>query len=178
MNRQRRSSAVKIRASTTSQTVSYQPLRPAIAALLVGGSCLLASVVPAVAAPYQQTLELQGVTFKLKAVGAGSSQQLTVQAERDGKPLALKQQKLDGTVVGAEVKDLNGDGLPELFIYEQSAGSGTRNRDWWPNQLNLAVLRQNSTLSNPMGEKFNYAKAFQSLDLPTLKKDIKDLMNS
>ena len=57
-----------------------------------------------------------------------------------------------------------------------SPSNGTSNADWWPNQLNLGVLRQNSTLSNPMGEKFDYAKAFQSLDLPTLKKDIKELM--
>lgn len=135
-----------MRVPTTSQTVSYQPLRPAIVAFLVGGSCLLASVVPAVAAPYQQTLELHGVTFKLKAVGAGSSQQLTVQAERDGKPLALKQQKLDGTVVGAEVKDLNGDGLPELFIYEQSAGSGSYGSVWaW------SVSRRGSLLPIRLG---------------------------
>ncbi|MEI7952626.1 MAG: hypothetical protein WCH37_08105 [Synechococcaceae cyanobacterium ELA182] len=46
------------------------------------------------------------MAFKPKAVGAGSSQQLTIQAKRVGKPLALKQQKLGGTVVGAEVKDL------------------------------------------------------------------------
>ncbi len=58
----------------------------------------------------------------------------------------------------------------------QSAGAGTRNRDWWPNQLKLNILRQHSTLSNPMGEKFNYAKEFKSLDLDALKKDIFDLM--
>ena len=57
-----------------------------------------------------------------------------------------------------------------------TASSGTSNDDWWPNQLNLNVLRQNSQLSNPMGKEFDYQKAFQSLDLPTLKKDIKDLM--
>ena len=45
------------------------------------------------------------------------------------------------------------------------AGNGTRNRDWWPNQLKLNILRQNSALSNPMGETFNYAKEFESLDL-------------
>lgn len=58
----------------------------------------------------------------------------------------------------------------------QSAGAGTRNRDWWPNQLKLNILRQHSALSNPMGEKFNYAKEFKSLDLDALKKDIFDLM--
>lgn len=52
----------------------------------------------------------------------------------------------------------------------------TTNTDWWPNQLNLKVLRQHSSLSNPMGEDFDYAKAFSSVDLKVLKKDIEDLM--
>ncbi len=50
------------------------------------------------------------------------------------------------------------------------------NADWWPNQLNLKVLHQHSALSNPMGEKFNYAKAFKKLDLKALKKDLFALM--
>ena len=57
-----------------------------------------------------------------------------------------------------------------------SAGGGTSNRDWWPNQLKLNILRQNSSLSNPMGDNFNYAEEFKSLDLDALKKDIFDLM--
>ncbi len=61
---------------------------------------------------------------------------------------------------------------------KQSAGGGTRNRDWWPNQLKLNILRQNSSLSNPMGEAFNYAEAFKSLDLDAVKKDIFDLMTN
>jgi len=59
---------------------------------------------------------------------------------------------------------------------KQSAGSGTRNNDWWPNQLKLNILRQNSSLSNPMGEDFNYAEAFKSLDLDAVKKDLFALM--
>ncbi|MBK7560755.1 MAG: catalase/peroxidase HPI [Chitinophagaceae bacterium] len=59
---------------------------------------------------------------------------------------------------------------------KQSAGSGSRNRDWWPNQLKLNILRQHASLSNPMGESFNYAQEFKSLDLAALKKDIFDLM--
>ncbi|MFN6320308.1 MAG: catalase/peroxidase HPI, partial [Bacteroidota bacterium] len=55
---------------------------------------------------------------------------------------------------------------------KQPAGSGTRNRDWWPNQLKLNILRQHSSLSNPMGESFNYAKEFNSLNLAEVKKDI------
>jgi catalase-peroxidase len=50
------------------------------------------------------------------------------------------------------------------------------NRDWWPNQLNLKMLHQNSSLSTPMGEAFDYAKAFKALDLKALKKDLKKLM--
>jgi catalase-peroxidase len=61
---------------------------------------------------------------------------------------------------------------------KQSAGGGTRNRDWWPNQLKLNILRQNSSLSNPMGESFNYAEEFNTLDLSAVKKDIFDLMTT
>jgi catalase-peroxidase len=50
------------------------------------------------------------------------------------------------------------------------------NRDWWPNQLNLKILHQNSSLSNPMGEAFNYAKEFKKLDLKALKQDLYALM--
>jgi len=60
----------------------------------------------------------------------------------------------------------------------KGAGGGTSNRDWWPNQLKLNILRQNSALSNPMGEKFNYAESFQSLDLAAVKKDIVELMTN
>jgi len=63
-------------------------------------------------------------------------------------------------------------------IVKQSAGGGTRNRDWWPNQLNLSVLRQHTTASNPMGAAFNYAEAFQSLDLKAVKEDIFELMTT
>ena len=54
--------------------------------------------------------------------------------------------------------------------------SGTTNRDWWPNQLKLNILRQHSSLSNPMGEDFNYAKEFRSLNLEAVKKDLHKLM--
>jgi len=55
-------------------------------------------------------------------------------------------------------------------------GGGTRNRDWWPNQLKLSILRQNSSLSDPMGGDFNYAEAFKSLDLEAVKNDLHALM--
>ena len=57
-----------------------------------------------------------------------------------------------------------------------TSGSGTSNRDWWPNQLRLEILRQHSELSDPMGEDFNYAKEFKSLDLAAVKKDLMALM--
>jgi catalase-peroxidase len=56
------------------------------------------------------------------------------------------------------------------------AGGGTSNRDWWPNQLNLNILHQHSSKSNPMGEAFNYAEEFKKLDLKALKKDLYALM--
>jgi catalase-peroxidase len=59
---------------------------------------------------------------------------------------------------------------------KKSAGGGTSNRDWWPNQLNLNILRQHSALSNPIGEDFDYAEAFKSLDLAAVKQDLYDLM--
>ncbi len=76
--------------------------------------------------------------------------------------------------------DVNGEAKCPFHggALKQTAGGGTRNRDWWPNQLNLGVLRQNSALSNPMGESFNYAAEFKSLDLNALKKDIVELMTT
>jgi catalase-peroxidase len=58
----------------------------------------------------------------------------------------------------------------------QTASGGTSNNDWWPNRLNLNILRQHSSLSNPLDENFNYAQAFKSLDLAAVKKDIFELM--
>lgn len=63
-------------------------------------------------------------------------------------------------------------------ISKPIAGGGTRNRDWWPNQLKLNILRQHSSLSNPMDDSFNYAEAFKSLDLDAVKKDIYELMTT
>ena len=57
-----------------------------------------------------------------------------------------------------------------------TVASGTSNRDWWPNQLNLRILHQNSSLSDPMGEAFNYAEEFKKLDLEAVKKDLYALM--
>ena len=61
---------------------------------------------------------------------------------------------------------------------KKSAGNGTGNRDWWPNQLKLNILRQHSALSNPMGKQFNYAEEFKKLDLNAVKKDLFDMMTT
>ena len=58
----------------------------------------------------------------------------------------------------------------------QPAGSGTTNREWWPNQLRLDLLAQHSSKSDPMDTDFDYAEAFESLDLEALKKDLHALM--
>ena len=60
--------------------------------------------------------------------------------------------------------------------FPHANGPGTTNRDWWPEALNLAILHQHSSLSNPMGEKFNYAEEFKSLDLDAVIQDLKTLM--
>ncbi len=61
---------------------------------------------------------------------------------------------------------------------KQAASMGTSNKDWWPNRLNLDILRQHSSLSDPMDKGFNYAEAFKKLDLKAIKKDINDLMTN
>jgi len=65
---------------------------------------------------------------------------------------------------------------PFTGAVKQAAGGGPQNQNWWPNQLKVNILRQHSTLSNPMGSTFDYAKEFKSLDLAALKKDLHALM--
>ncbi len=60
--------------------------------------------------------------------------------------------------------------------HTHTAGGGTTNQDWWPNQLRLDLLHQHSCKSNPMGKDFNYAKEFKRLDFQALKKDLRELM--
>ncbi|MBK9254551.1 MAG: catalase/peroxidase HPI [Saprospiraceae bacterium] len=86
----------------------------------------------------------------------------------------------DNTKSGTSSYDVNSESKCPFTSgkLNQSAGSGPRNRDWWPNQLKLNILRQHSSLSNPMGEDFNYAEEFKSLDLAAVKRDIFDLMTN
>ncbi|WP_055443402.1 catalase/peroxidase HPI [Lacinutrix himadriensis] len=73
----------------------------------------------------------------------------------------------------------NGDASKCPFLsgtVKQTSGEGVKNRDWWPNELKLNILRQNASKSNPMGEDFDYAEAFKSLDYDTLKKELTAFM--
>jgi catalase-peroxidase len=78
-----------------------------------------------------------------------------------------------------ENNKMNGD-MSKCPFYngdlKQPAGRGTSNRDWWPNELKLNILRQNAPKSNPLGENFDYAKAFNSINYAELKQDVIDLM--
>jgi catalase-peroxidase len=83
-----------------------------------------------------------------------------------------------GTSTSAHTNNGNGESkCPFLSgALNHGAGGGTSNRDWWPNMLNLNILRQHSSLADPMGEDFNYAEEFKKLDLSAVKKDLVDLM--
>ncbi len=89
----------------------------------------------------------------------------------------MENNKPENTVMA----EMNDEGVKCPFLggaLKQSAGNGTRNRDWWPNQLKLNILRQYSALSNPMSKDFDYVKEFNSIDYNALKKDIYDLMTT
>ncbi|MEK9760023.1 MAG: catalase/peroxidase HPI [Candidatus Puniceispirillum sp.] len=71
----------------------------------------------------------------------------------------------------------NGGKCPVMHgAVTKNSSSGTSNRDWWPNQLNLGILHQHDAKSNPMGKDFNYREAFKQVDYAALKKDLHDLM--
>ena len=78
--------------------------------------------------------------------------------------------------MGTDSNDISKCPFHNGSLKKAVGGGGTRNRDWWPNQLKLNILRQQSSLSNPMGEDFDYAKEFKSLDYEALKKDLHQLM--
>nr|WP_294896863.1 catalase/peroxidase HPI [uncultured Pedobacter sp.] len=81
----------------------------------------------------------------------------------------------------AKVGDMNSENGKCPFssgALHRAAGGGTTNREWWPNQLKINILRQNSELSNPMDADFNYKDAFNSLDLKEVKQDLFDLMTT
>ena len=80
-----------------------------------------------------------------------------------------------------KVWDVNSSSAKCPFLHGDTkgvAGSGNDNRDWWPNSLNLNILRQNSSMANPMDEDFKYAEEFKTLDLEAVKKDLEELMTT
>lgn len=78
--------------------------------------------------------------------------------------------------MGKESNDISKCPFHNGSLKQNVAGGGTRNRDWWPEQLKVQILRQHSSLSNPMDKDFNYAEAFKSLDLAAVKQDLHALM--
>ncbi len=100
---------------------------------------------------------------------------LSAQTSSDGKGTGVC------PFTGAKLTDENSTEkvhTPQANNLPAVAGNGPTNRDWWPNQLDLSVLRHNSSLSNPMGEDFDYVQAFNSLDYDALKDDLKELMTT
>lgn len=71
---------------------------------------------------------------------------------------------------------MSGKGKCPVMGGKHVAGEGMSNKDWWPDQLNLKILHQNSSLPDPMSDQFNYAEAFKSLDLDAVKKDLVNVM--
>jgi hypothetical protein len=95
---------------------------------LTAAALLLATALPGSAwagAAYNKTLTLQGVSFQVQSSGEGSQQHLTITTTGAKPPIKPIHQMVNGQVVGAEVADLNGNGLPEIFVYVQGAGSGS-----------------------------------------------------
>jgi hypothetical protein len=77
------------------------------------------------AGAFNRTLSLQGYSFEVNASGEGSQQRLTITTRGGKRPIKTITQTVDGQVVGAEVADLNSNSLPEIYVYVQSAGSGS-----------------------------------------------------
>ena len=108
-------------------------------------------------------------------LGLFSIAQETMTCPVTGKTVTVSKENPHGGPNATDFHNMNGK---STVTTPTSSGSTNvdKNKQWWPNQLNLNVLRQNSELSDPMGAKFDYAKEFQSLDYNSLKKDLTDLM--
>ena len=97
-------------------------------AQLVALALLLAANLPGstwAAGAFNRTLSLQGYSFQVKATGEGSQQQVTITTRGGKMPIKTITETVNGTVIGAEVADLNSNSLPEIYVYVQSAGSGS-----------------------------------------------------
>lgn len=103
---------------------SLKPLFPQLTAVAL----LLASAIPATAwagAAFHKTLNLQGISFHVHSSGEGSQQELTITTSGAKPAIKPIRRTVNGQVVGAEVADLNNNGLPEIFVFVQGAGSGS-----------------------------------------------------
>jgi catalase-peroxidase len=103
-------------------------------------------------------------------------------ASEDKNPAAAaEEQKVQAVQPNKETPEAGGK-CPVMVAapepYRSTAAGALTNKDWWPNQLNLHILRQNSPKSNPMGPDYNYAEEFKKLDLAALKKDVNALMTT
>ena len=88
--------------------------------------------------------------------------------DEDGENPAFKKVNSIGGIMSSSSK------CPVMgSVQRHTAAGAISNRDWWPKQLNLQMLHQNSPLSNPMGENFNYAEEFKKLDLNVLKRTLR-----
>ena len=95
---------------------------------LTAAALLLATALPGSAwagAAFNQTLKLQGISFQVKSSGEGSQQQLTITTTGAKPPIKPRRETVNGQVVGAEVADLDSDGMPEIYVFVQGAGSGS-----------------------------------------------------
>ena len=110
-------------------------------------------------------------------LGLFSLAQETATCPVTGKTMSVNKENTSSGPSAEDYHASNGTAQTKLPTPSTKGSSNIdRNKQWWPNQLNLNVLRQNSELSDPMGAQFNYAKEFQSLDYEALKKDLRLLM--
>ncbi|MFB7268098.1 catalase-peroxidase, partial [Streptomyces nojiriensis] len=78
----------------------------------------------------------------------------------------------------ADAKSEGGDGCPVAHERAPHPTQGGGNRQWWPERLNLKILAKNPAVANPLGEEFDYAAAFKTLDLPAVKRDIAEVLTT
>ena len=110
-------------------------------------------------------------------LGLFSLAQETATCPVTGKTMSVNKENTSSGPSAEDYHASNGAAQTKLATPSTKGSSNVdRNKQWWPNQLNLNLLRQNSELSDPMGAQFNYAKEFQSLDYEALKKDLRLLM--
>ena len=93
-----------------------------------------------------------------------------------GRTMTISKENAQGGPHGGDYHNMSGNNKSASAPVSSGSTNVDKNKQWWPNQLNLNVLRQNSEKSDPMGPKFDYAKEFQSLDYEALKKDLRELM--